>query len=145
LQLHTQNCLGVGASYIDRAFATAKFAPVVQVAEQQEPDPEFPTVVFPNPEEGKSALNLRSGSSDSFTNLEFQIFFNWQKSCLGLLRSLFSFSTRQTKKNSWKKLVKTSDEFVNSIETAESNDSIYIMANDPDADRLAIAERVQDK
>ena len=78
MQLHTQNCLGVGASYIDRAFATAKFAPVVQVAEQQQPDPEFPTVVFPNPEEGKSALNLRSGSSDSFTNLEFRIyeFFN---------------------------------------------------------------------
>ena len=74
LQLHTQNCLGVGASYIDRTFATAKFAPVVQVAEQQQPDPEFPTVVFPNPEEGKSALNLRSGSSDSFTNLEFQIY-----------------------------------------------------------------------
>ena len=73
MQLLTQNCLGVGASYIDRAFATAKFAPVVQVAEQQEPDPEFPTVVFPNPEEGKSALNLRSGSSDSFTNLKFRI------------------------------------------------------------------------
>ena len=90
LQLYTRNCLGVGASFIDRAFATAKFAPVVQVVEQQEPDPEFPTVVFPNPEEGKSALNL-------------------------------------------------------SIKTAENNDSIYIMANDPDADRLAIAERVQDK
>ena len=42
---------------------------------------------FPNPEEGKSALNL-------------------------------------------------------SMETAENNDSIYIMANDPDADRLAIAEYV---
>ena len=31
------------------------------------------------------------------------------------------------------------------METAENNDSIYILANDPDADRLAIAERVQDK
>ena len=27
---------------------------------------------------------------------------------------MFSFSTAQTEKNSWKKLVKTSDEFVNS-------------------------------
>ena len=61
------------------------------------------------------------------------------------MRILLYSSTAQTEKNSWKKLVKTSDEFVNSIETAENNDSIYIMANDPDADRLAIAERVQDK
>ena len=35
---------GVGASYIDRAFATAKFAPVVHVQEQRQPDPNFPTV-----------------------------------------------------------------------------------------------------
>ena len=28
------------------------------------------------------------------------------------MRSLFSFSTAQTEKNSWKKFVKTSDEFV---------------------------------
>merc|ERR1712223_20166 len=79
---------GVGASYIDRAFATAKFAPVVHVQEQRQPDPNFPTVDFPNPEEGKSALNL-------------------------------------------------------SMKTAEMNNCIYIMANDPDADRLAIAEYVE--
>ena len=79
---------GVGSSFIDRAFATANFAPVVHVDDQKEPDPNFPTVPFPNPEEGKSALNL-------------------------------------------------------SMKTAESNGSIYIMANDPDADRLAIAELVE--
>lgn len=78
---------GVGSSFIDRAFATANFSPVVHVHEQKDPDPEFPTVPFPNPEEGKSALNL-------------------------------------------------------SMKRAEDNDSIYIMANDPDADRLAIAELV---
>ena len=51
-----------------------------------DPDPTFPTVKFPNPEEGKSALDL-------------------------------------------------------SMKTAAENDSIYILANDPDADRLAIAQK----
>lgn len=54
--------------------------------EQIEPDPDFPTVKFPNPEEGKSALDL-------------------------------------------------------SMQTADKNDSHFILANDPDADRLAAAEK----
>lgn len=58
--------------------------PFVVVEEQKDPDPEFPTVKFPNPEEGKSALDL-------------------------------------------------------SIKTAEANGSTIILANDPDADRLACA------
>ena len=68
----------------------AKFPPVVHVAEQMQPDPYFPTVPFPNPEEGKSALNL-------------------------------------------------------SMTTAEAHKSIYILANDPDADRLAVAELLTNK
>lgn len=52
------------------------------------PDPEFPTVKFPNPEEGKSALNL-------------------------------------------------------AFATAEKNNSNLILANDPDADRFAVAERLK--
>lgn len=62
------------------------FQPVIPVKEQIEPDPEFPTVKFPNPEEGKSALNL-------------------------------------------------------SIKTANASGSQIILANDPDADRLAVAEK----
>ena len=54
--------------------------------EQVEPDPEFPTVKYPNPEEGKSALDL-------------------------------------------------------SMATADANNSPIILANDPDADRLAVAEK----
>ena len=53
-----------------------------------DPDPTFPTVPFPNPEEGKCALNLAQ-------------------------------------------------------KTAEINGSSYILANDPDADRLAIAQKLK--
>ncbi|KAG8303108.1 Phosphoglucomutase-2 [Homalodisca vitripennis] len=79
---------GVGYPFIVRAFEVAKFKPVIPVVEQVEPDPEFPTVKFPNPEEGKSALNL-------------------------------------------------------AIDTANAHGSTLIVANDPDADRLAVAERTR--
>jgi phosphomannomutase len=42
---------GVGAQTTARVFEAAGFAPLHSVAEQERPDPEFPTVAFPNPEE----------------------------------------------------------------------------------------------
>ncbi|MCV2488525.1 phospho-sugar mutase [Geodermatophilus sp. YIM 151500] len=42
---------GVGASTTRLAFAAAGFAEPVGVPEQDAPDPDFPTVAFPNPEE----------------------------------------------------------------------------------------------
>jgi phosphomannomutase len=48
---------GVGAEVLRRVFAAAGFDPVVEVAEQIDPDPAFPTVAFPNPEE-PGALDL---------------------------------------------------------------------------------------
>ncbi|KAB8198066.1 phospho-sugar mutase [Nonomuraea phyllanthi] len=42
---------GVGAATLARAFAAAGFEPPVAVEEQRDPDPDFPTVSFPNPEE----------------------------------------------------------------------------------------------
>lgn len=42
---------GVSNAFMQRAFDAFGYAPFVPVKEQQEPDPEFPTVKFPNPEE----------------------------------------------------------------------------------------------
>ena len=42
---------GVGGSVVERAFEAAGFPPPIVVAEQHEPDGNFPTVSFPNPEE----------------------------------------------------------------------------------------------
>ena len=46
---------GVSHPFMLRAFGCAGFRPFIPVEEQQAPDPEFPTVKFPNPEE-KGAL-----------------------------------------------------------------------------------------
>ncbi|EAT47392.1 AAEL001480-PA [Aedes aegypti] len=77
---------GVGYPFIERGFETIGLQPVIAVKEQRDPDPEFPTVKFPNPEEGKSSLVL-------------------------------------------------------SIKLANETGCDVILANDPDADRLACAEK----
>ncbi|XP_043190190.1 phosphoglucomutase-2-like [Amphibalanus amphitrite] len=77
---------GVSHPYMCEAFKACNFKPFIPVREQMEADPEFPTVPFPNPEEGKSALNL-------------------------------------------------------AMATADAGGSTVILANDPDADRLAVAEK----
>ncbi|MDP2289200.1 MAG: phospho-sugar mutase [Actinomycetota bacterium] len=42
---------GVGGVLLERVFARAGFPPVIPVPEQFQPDADFPTVAFPNPEE----------------------------------------------------------------------------------------------
>ncbi|KAJ3326944.1 Phosphoglucomutase-3, partial [Kappamyces sp. JEL0680] len=48
---------GVGLEFATKAVSTLGLQPMVVVPEQAKPDPEFPTVAFPNPEE-KGALDL---------------------------------------------------------------------------------------
>lgn len=79
---------GVGFPYVEKAFEIARLKPLIPVTEQQFADPEFPTVKFPNPEEGKTSLLL-------------------------------------------------------SFKLAEKTKSSVILANDPDADRLACAEFIE--
>nr|VZH89166.1 unnamed protein product [Spirometra erinaceieuropaei] len=78
---------GVGALAAQNIFKEFGFQHMVPVVEQIKPDPEFPTVKFPNPEEGRSALEL-------------------------------------------------------AIATANKCGAKVILANDPDADRLAVAEKL---
>ncbi|XP_042909328.1 phosphopentomutase isoform X2 [Parasteatoda tepidariorum] len=79
---------GVSHTYMKKAFQKVHFDDYVAVEEQMVPDPDFPTVYFPNPEEGN---------------------------CMDL-----------------------------SIQTADRYHSQLIVANDPDADRLAVAEKKVD-
>jgi phosphoglucomutase len=81
---------GVGLPAMTQCVETLGIASQMTIVEAQaQPDPDFPTVKFPNPEE-KGALDL-------------------------------------------------------AIETADRSSIRLILASDPDADRLAVAEKVQDK
>ncbi|KAJ3217853.1 Phosphoglucomutase-3 [Dinochytrium kinnereticum] len=79
---------GVGAPFASRALEVFHLPPAVPVPSQIEPNPDFPTVAFPNPEE-RGALNL-------------------------------------------------------ALKQAEKNNISLVLANDPDADRFAAAERQPD-
>ncbi|XP_034449818.1 phosphoglucomutase-2 [Hippoglossus hippoglossus] len=77
---------GVGHTFVQSAFKAFDLHPPYAVEEQKDPDPEFPTVKYPNPEEGKGVLTL-------------------------------------------------------SFALAEREGATVVLANDPDADRLAMAEK----
>lgn len=80
---------GVGAPFTESLFKAYYLPSYIPTIQQHNIDPDFPTVKFPNPEEGQGALKL-------------------------------------------------------AIDTAEQHQCNLILANDPDADRLAVAELQQD-
>jgi phosphomannomutase len=47
---------GVGTPFAKRSFEAFSLPAFTPVEAQVVPDPDFPTVAFPNPEEGKGAL-----------------------------------------------------------------------------------------
>ncbi|CAG8706218.1 4739_t:CDS:10, partial [Dentiscutata heterogama] len=49
---------GVGTPAAKRIFETFSLKSLILTKEQADPDPDFPTVTFPNPEEGKGTLEL---------------------------------------------------------------------------------------
>ncbi|KAA8594850.1 hypothetical protein FQN60_011985 [Etheostoma spectabile] len=49
---------GVGHTFVQSAFKAFDLHPPYAVEEQKDPDPEFPTVKYPNPEEGEGVLTL---------------------------------------------------------------------------------------
>ncbi|MDO5097389.1 MAG: phospho-sugar mutase [Corynebacterium sp.] len=54
---------GVGGAVLTQALNRAGFSEIIPVPEQIQPDPDFPTVAFPNPEE-KGALDLAYRTAD---------------------------------------------------------------------------------
>lgn len=47
---------GIGTPFAKRAFECFGLPPFITVDQQIHPDPDFSTVAFPNPEEGKGSL-----------------------------------------------------------------------------------------
>ena len=56
---------GIGHAWACEAFAAFGLRPFVPTAAQVEPDAAFPTVAFPNPEEGKGALQLAMAAAEA--------------------------------------------------------------------------------
>ncbi|PUB32355.1 phosphomannomutase [Promicromonospora sp. AC04] len=69
LRIVTTSLHGVGGAAIARVLAEAGFADVVPVEEQAEPDPDFPTVSFPNPEEPGAIDMALALAQDAHANL----------------------------------------------------------------------------
>ena len=58
---------GVGHVFLGRVFERFGFKPFIPVKEQQNPDPEFPTVNFPNPEEAGMSQILSTKDGPAIT------------------------------------------------------------------------------
>lgn len=64
---------GVGHDYLTEGLKVCGFKNYNPVESQMKPDPEFPTVVFPNPEEGKGVLVLYLKLKIIFSNVFYRL------------------------------------------------------------------------
>lgn len=55
---------GVGHIFVQAAFKAFDLHPPYAVEQQKDPDPEFPTVKYPNPEEGEGVLVQYTHTND---------------------------------------------------------------------------------
>ncbi|KAF6764966.1 phosphoglucomutase 1 [Ephemerocybe angulata] len=88
---------GVSDPFVQRAFQTFGVAPYIPVEEQRLPDPEFPTVKFPNPEEKATAAKdgaeyvlAQDPDSDRFSAAEKQPSGDWHVFSGDQLGTLFA-------------------------------------------------------
>lgn len=73
---------GVGHAFVQSAFSAFDLHPPYAVEEQKDPDPEFPTVKYPNPEEGEGVL-VCCGDSHSHAVMDRRaIFFFFKAACV---------------------------------------------------------------
>ncbi|KAI8619294.1 hypothetical protein BC830DRAFT_1078620 [Chytriomyces sp. MP71] len=115
---------GVGLPFVERMLSKFGLPTAILVAEQVQPDPEFPTVAFPNPEE-KGALNLAMKLADACAEV-----------------TTTTTSTTTTTKSGVSTVTKTVIKTEKSIGSKQAIG--LVLANDPDADRFAVAERKRD-
>ena len=115
---------GVGYPYAKRIFEEFQLQPFLSVQEQQDPDPNFPTVYF---RKLLVCLFVRPCKTN-------KIHFCTNSSLLddGLSNDLTKYCIANPEEKGALEIAKT---------FATKNDCNIILANDPDADRLAVAER----
>lgn len=114
---------GVSSPFVRRGMSVFGFPDqaVVEVAEQKDPDPEFSTVAFPNPEEkGKPTIPISFRNQFTFGLLQEHL----------LVTSLSD-------------LITPAHEICQdlALSTADQSHIMYVLAQDPDSDRFAAAEK----
>ncbi|KAF8750851.1 phosphohexose mutase family [Rhizoctonia solani] len=62
-QVYQYSMHGVSRAIIDRANKVFDFKPLEHVKEQQDPNPDFPTVAFPNPKKGALDLAIKTANA----------------------------------------------------------------------------------
>jgi len=77
---------GVSDLYVKRAFEIFGFASYVPVKEQQEPNPDFPTVRFPNPEEKGALVNFLPCVFSFLPSLNLRSHFPGPRACYSRTR-----------------------------------------------------------